>query len=100
MKKLLILIALVMIGVEVNAQLKNATVWNYINTYKDIALEQERLYGVPATITLAQGIVESGAGTSKLTRRSNNHFGIKAHNDLRIILAFLDVIRDIEVFLA
>lgn len=81
MKKLLILIALVMIGVEVNAQLKNATVWNYINTYKDIALEQERLYGVPATITLAQGIVESGAGTSKLTRRSNNHFGIKAHND-------------------
>ena len=60
MKKLLILIALVMIGVEVNAQLKNATVWNYINTYKDIALEQERLYGVPATITLELKLIMIG----------------------------------------
>lgn len=77
MKKLLVLISLFMVGIEVNAQLKDATVWKYINTYKDIALEQERSYGVPAAITLAQGIVESGAGTSKLTKRSNNHFGIK-----------------------
>lgn len=79
MKKQLIVIALIMVGFAANGQLKDATVWSYINTYKDIALEQERLYGVPATITLAQGIVESGAGTSKLTKKSNNHFGIKAH---------------------
>ena len=50
----------------------------YINKYKGIALEQERKYGMPAPITLAQGIVESGAGKSGLTRSSNNHFGIKA----------------------
>ena len=49
----------------------------YIEKYKNMALEQERKYGVPAPITLAQGIVESAAGSSQLTRRTNNHFGIK-----------------------
>ena len=49
----------------------------YIAQYKGIAMEQERKHGVPATITLAQGIVESAAGTSQLTQKSNNHFGIK-----------------------
>lgn len=55
----------------------SSQVQSYIARYKDIALEQERKYGVPAPITLAQGIVESRAGTSGLTRESNNHFGIK-----------------------
>lgn len=50
----------------------------YIQKYKDIALKNEREYGIPATIILAQGILESGAGKSELTRLSNNHFGIKA----------------------
>lgn len=49
----------------------------YIQRYQEIALEQEKQYGIPASITLAQGILESGAGKSGLTRRSNNHFGIK-----------------------
>ena len=50
----------------------------YINRYAPLALEQERKYHIPASITLAQGIVESGAGKSKLTQKTHNHFGIKA----------------------
>lgn len=57
-----------------------AAVQTYIEKYKTIALQHEREYGIPASITLAQGILESGAGTSSLTRASNNHFGIKAGN--------------------
>lgn len=50
----------------------------YITTYKHLALEQQKKYNIPAPITLAQGILESGAGKSGLTRNTNNHFGIKA----------------------
>ena len=50
----------------------------YIAQHKDIALNNEKEYGIPAPIILAQGILESGAGTSGLTQASNNHFGIKA----------------------
>lgn len=53
---------------------------NYIATYSEIAMEQMRQYKIPASITLAQGILESGAGTGDLTRRANNHFGIKCHD--------------------
>ena len=50
----------------------------YILTYYPIAVEQMQKYNIPASITLAQGLLESGAGKSKLSRTSNNHFGIKA----------------------
>lgn len=50
----------------------------YIDKYKATALKFEKEYGIPAPITLAQGILESGAGTSSLTKASNNHFCIKA----------------------
>ena len=53
---------------------------NYIQTYAEIAMEQMRQYKIPASITLAQGILESGAGSGDLTRRANNHFGIKCHD--------------------
>jgi len=49
----------------------------YISQYQNIALDQEREFGIPAPITLAQGILESAAGKSGLTQKSNNHFGIK-----------------------
>lgn len=58
--------------------------WNqvyqqYINQYKDLAIEQMQKYRIPASITLAQGLFESGAGKSSLARKGNNHFGIKCH---------------------
>lgn len=52
----------------------------YINQYKDIAIEQMNKYHIPASITLAQGLLESGAGQSELAKKSNNHFGIKCHS--------------------
>jgi len=53
----------------------------YVLTYKDIAKDNMRKHGVPASITLAQGILESGAGEGTLCKEANNHFGIKCHND-------------------
>lgn len=50
----------------------------YVLTYYPLAVEQMNRYGIPASITLAQGLLESGAGKSELARKSNNHFGIKA----------------------
>lgn len=55
-------------------------VQDYINMYAIIAQEEMRLYKIPASITLAQGILESGAGRGDLTTRANNHFGIKCHD--------------------
>ncbi len=52
----------------------------YIDTYATIAKEEMMQYGVPASITLAQGILESGAGKGVLVKKANNHFGIKCHN--------------------
>jgi hypothetical protein len=51
----------------------------YIETYKNVAIAEEIRTGVPAAITLAQGIHETGAGTSDLVVASNNHFGIKCN---------------------
>jgi LysM repeat protein len=53
----------------------------YIDTYKDLALREMERTGIPASITLAQGLLESGDGNSRLARKANNHFGIKCHND-------------------
>ncbi|EDM43612.1 putative hemagglutinin [unidentified eubacterium SCB49] len=52
---------------------------NYINTYSEIAMQEMKVYHIPASITLAQGILESGAGNGTLSKRANNHFGIKCH---------------------
>lgn len=54
---------------------------NYINTYKNLAIAEMQRTGVPAAITLAQGIHESGAGQGKLVLLSNNHFGIKCKSN-------------------
>ncbi len=53
----------------------------YIEYFAPIAVKEMELYNIPASITLAQGILESGSGRSELAVRSNNHFGIKCHKD-------------------
>lgn len=59
--------------------------WNqryqdYIDKYKDVAIYEMLSHGIPASITLAQGLLESAAGNSDLSRKGNNHFGIKCHD--------------------
>lgn len=53
----------------------------YIFNYKDIAMNNMKNFGIPASIILAQGILESGAGLGKLAATANNHFGIKCYTD-------------------
>ena len=75
-----ILLLLVIITSAANAQ-KQEAVSKYISEFKDLAVAEMKRTGVPAAITLAQGIHESGAGTSKLVTASNNHFGIKCKSN-------------------
>ncbi|MBS9461910.1 glucosaminidase domain-containing protein [Flagellimonas sp. 389] len=56
-----------------------ANTQEYIETFAEIAQFEMRAYGIPASITLAQGILESGSGKGALTLKTNNHFGIKCH---------------------
>lgn len=59
----------------------NYTVTSYIDRFKNIAVKEMNLYGIPASITLAQGLFESGFGNGELARVANNHFGIKCTSD-------------------
>jgi len=65
-------------NIKGTTSIKNSTM-AYIEKYKDIAMKEMRVFKIPASITLAQGILESSSGNSQLTRNSNNHFGIKCH---------------------
>ena len=79
MRRLTVTLAL-LVSLAASAQMRwNQRYQQYIDQYKDIAIEQMMRWKVPASITLAQGIFESGAGQSELTRKGNNHFGIKCH---------------------
>ena len=79
----IILFLLIVNGSILTAQNKqqNKITLDYIDKYKDIAMEEMVKYKIPASITLAQGILESGNGQSKLAKQGNNHFGIKCHSD-------------------
>ena len=55
------------------------TIDEYINTFSEIAQLEMKAYGIPASITLAQGLLESGYGKGELALKTNNHFGIKCH---------------------
>lgn len=63
------------------AQTRSKQYEDYIKKYRELAVEEMRRYHIPASITLAQGLLESGAGQSTLARKSNNHFGIKCGSD-------------------
>ncbi len=71
-----ILVVLLLISLKLGAQ-TNIKVESYVQRYKKAALNDQYTYGIPAAITLAQGINESGIGESYLARSGNNHFGIK-----------------------
>ncbi len=60
---------------------QKTTTEEYINLYKQVAVEEMYRTGIPASIKLAQGILESGSGNSRLAREANNHFGIKCHRE-------------------
>jgi LysM repeat protein len=82
MQKITILTLLLASGLLASAQpdLKKFTIEQYIEKYASLAQNEMALYGIPASITLAQGILESNYGNSELTTKAKNHFGIKCHN--------------------
>lgn len=71
---LAVIMAMLCLGVQAQQTITRA---EYIEQYAPLAVEQQMLYGIPASITLAQGLLESGNGNSRLAREANNHFGIK-----------------------
>lgn len=79
-KKLIIILIFILNVLQLSAQMKwNQRYQTYINQHRDLAIEQMLKYKIPASITLAQGLLESGAGYSELAMKGNNHFGIKCH---------------------
>jgi len=74
---------LLFFSLALSAQRKNPRYIQYIENYKDLAIREMQKHKIPASIKLAQGLLESGAGQSQLARRSNNHFGIKCGSNWR-----------------
>lgn len=81
--RILSILLLCFIVQSLSAQHRNSAYQTYIKEYAELAVDQMRKHKIPASITLAQGLLESGAGRSSLARKSNNHFGIKCHSDWR-----------------
>jgi flagellum-specific peptidoglycan hydrolase FlgJ len=84
MKKHILSIFVLLISLMVKAQdenLSTQSITTYIEKYKQIAIDEQMRVGIPAAITLAQGIHESAANTSELATKANNHFGIKCKKD-------------------
>ena len=81
MKKLKLFLILIICCLTLQAQTRNKQYEAYIKKYRELAVEEMKKYHIPASITLAQGLLESGAGQSALARKSNNHFGIKCGSD-------------------
>lgn len=82
MRTTFFLIFLSLFAKKITAQPSNVR-WEYIQRYKEIAINEMRRTGIPASIKLAQGVLESGGGSSVLARKANNHFGIKCGSEWR-----------------
>ena len=81
MKILKLFLILIISCLTLQSQTRNKQYEDYIKKYRELAVEEMKKYHIPASITLAQGLLESGAGQSTLARKSNNHFGIKCGSD-------------------
>lgn len=81
MKQLILFMICMVCSLSLQAQKRNKQYEDYIKKYRELAVEEMKKYHIPASITLAQGLLESGAGQSTLARKSNNHFGIKCGSD-------------------
>lgn len=71
------IISFLFLSISLSTAAQRISIEEYIEQYKDIAVSEMKRSGVPAAITLAQGILESENGNSELVKKSNNHFGIK-----------------------
>lgn len=81
MKRIGTLLLSCVVSLSVLAQTTRELYEDYISTYCRLAQQQQTQFGIPACITLAQGLLESGAGRSVLAQKANNHFGIKCTSD-------------------
>jgi hypothetical protein len=77
MKKILIIAIAVLTAMSVSAQVQSAAYLSYIKEWKDVAVQNQADYGIPASIIMAQALLESAAGQSELAVNARNHFGIK-----------------------
>jgi LysM repeat protein len=95
--RLLLLVILLSLGGLLSASKLQE---DYISMYRDVAIREMKKFRIPASITLAQGLLESGSGTSYLAVKANNHFGIKCHQDWRGKKVYADDDRRNECFRA
>ena len=81
MRKFFLFVCALMCGLYAEAQLLNPSYLRYIEQWKGVAVQQQQEYGIPASITMAQALLESAAGQSELALNARNHFGIKCTNE-------------------
>lgn len=77
----MIIIAAMVLGMSAAAQKQNPTYLAYIEQWKETAVQNQADYGIPASIIMAQALLESAAGTSELALNARNHFGIKCTSE-------------------
>jgi flagellum-specific peptidoglycan hydrolase FlgJ len=90
MKQPILLILILCMTIQIGWAQNNPTTIAYISQYKAIAMKEMKRTGVPASITLAQAILESNSGESNLAKNHNNHFGIKCKSDWTGAKAYQD----------